>query len=121
MKEEKGGGGKEGGREGGLRETASEPHRHLDSAAMFFCRLIKQPRGRKRRRLPREREEATEKEKEKKEEEENLGERRGRGAEGKEVAGKRRIGEGELVLGGGVTTRREREQREERLGKRGGG
>lgn len=28
--------------EGGLRETASGPHRHLDSAAMFFCRLIKQ-------------------------------------------------------------------------------
>lgn len=44
--------------EGGLRETASGPHRHLDSAAMFFCSLIKQPRGRKRRRLPREREEA---------------------------------------------------------------
>jgi len=44
--------------EGGLRETASRPHRHLDSAAMFFCRLIKQPWGRKRRRLPREREEA---------------------------------------------------------------
>lgn len=47
-----------GGRKGGLRETASGPHRHLDSAAMFFCSLIKQPRGRKRRRLPREREEA---------------------------------------------------------------
>lgn len=46
------------GDEGGLRETASGPHRHLDSAAMFFCSLIKQPRGRKRRRLPREREEA---------------------------------------------------------------
>lgn len=44
--------------EGGLRETASGPHRHLDSATMFFCSLIKQPRGRKRRRLPREREEA---------------------------------------------------------------
>lgn len=45
-------------KEGGLRETASGPHRHLDSAAMFFCSLIKQPQGRKRRRLPREREEA---------------------------------------------------------------
>lgn len=58
--EEKEGGGKRGEEEeeGGLRETASGPHRHLDSAAMFFCSLIKQPRGRKRRRLPREREEA---------------------------------------------------------------
>lgn len=46
------------GEEGGLRETASGSYRHLDSAVMFFCRLIKQPRGRKRRRLPREREEA---------------------------------------------------------------
>lgn len=48
-------------------ETASGSHRHLDFAVMFFCRLIKQPRGRKRRRLPREREEAPEDE----EEEEN--------------------------------------------------
>lgn len=34
--------------EGRLRETASGSHRHLDSAAMFFCRLIKQPRRKKK-------------------------------------------------------------------------
>lgn len=40
---------------------------------------------------------------------------------GGDGGGKGRGWEGELVLGGGMTTRREREQREERLGKRGGG
>lgn len=72
-------GGREGAQEGGLRETASRPHRHLDSAAMFFCSLIKQPRGRKRRRLPPRKGGSTVA----KEEEENRPERGGRdGREG---------------------------------------
>lgn len=94
---------------GGLRETASGPHRHLDSAAMFFCHLIKQPRGRKRRRLPPRKGGSTR--------EEDGGGGGGKPTERRakevEMTGGGATGwEGELsLLGGGVTTRRrEREQ-----------
>lgn len=54
------------------------------------------------------------------EEEENRQEERAKEGE-EEVMEESRGWEGEFVLGGGMTTRREREQRVERLGKRGGG